>query len=76
MEKEVEAMLFDNLRDMFVFDQNVLSGKVAFFDSDAFSLSRRIHYLCIYSTANDYVHIGDTEAPLLAVIPFEGLSLV
>ena len=36
----------------------------------AFSLARRIHYLYVYSNVSDYVRIGDTQAPLLAVIPF------
>ena len=74
-EKAVEVNLSDNLRDMFVFDQNTFIGKGTFSGSDVFSLSRRIHYLYIYSSVSTFVHIGDTEAPLLAVIPFQKPSL-
>ena len=35
-----------------------------------FSLTRRINHLYIYSNLDKYVRIGDTEAPLLGIIPF------
>ena len=60
----------DTVRDIFAFDQNTYKGSGTFTASDTFSLSRRIHYLYVYSNVSDYIRIGDTEAPLLAVIPF------
>ena len=63
-------MFSDALRDVLAFDQNSYSGKGIFLASDALSLSRRIRYLYVYCNVSDYVRIGDTEAPLLAVIPF------
>ena len=69
--KNDAAVTFSNtLRDIFAFDQNTYKGKGIFKGSDALSLSRRIHYLYVYSNLSDYIHIGDTQAPLLAVIPF------
>ena len=71
IDSNTSAITFsDTLRDIFAFDQNSYSGKGTFSASDVLSLSRRIHYLYVYSNVNDYVRIGDTEAPLLAVIPF------
>ena len=60
----------DSLRDIFAFDQNSYTGKGLFSASGSFSLTRRIHYLYVYSSVSDYIRIGDTEAPLLAIIPF------
>ena len=60
----------DTLRDIFAFDRNTYSGSGTYKASAVLSLTRRIHYLYIYSNMTDYVRIGDTEAPLLAVIPF------
>ena len=76
--KATTVTFSDTLRDIFAFDQNSYTGKGTFVASDKLSLSRRIHYLYVYSNVNDYVRIGDTEAPLLAVIPFnpECLSLL
>lgn len=61
----------DTLRDIFAFDQNRYDKAGSYLASDIFSLTRRIHYLYIYSNVSAYVRIGNTEAPLLAVIPFE-----
>jgi len=71
MESGVKVTLSDILRDIFAFDQNTFTGKGIFSASDVFSLSRRIDYLYIYSSISDYVHIGDTKAPLLAVTPLQ-----
>ena len=60
----------DTLRDIFAFDQNTYSGIGTYKATGIFSLTRRIHYLYVYSSITDYVRIGNTEAPLLAVIPF------
>lgn len=61
----------DALRDIFAFDQNCYDKPGSYLASDIFSLTRRIHYLYIYSNVGAYVRIGNTEAPLLAVIPFD-----
>ena len=69
-DEETSIIFSDTLRDIFAFDQNKYSGNGTFTASDTFSLTRRIHYLYIYSNVSDYVRIGNTKAPLLAVIPF------
>ena len=66
----------DTLRDIFAFDQNTYGGRGTFSASAVFSLSRRINYLYVYCDVNDYVRIGDTEAPLLAVIPFNPIKCI
>ena len=69
--KEKTTVSFsDSLRDILAFDQNSYTGKGTFSGSASFSLTRRIQYLYVYSSVSDYIRIGDTEAPLLAVIPF------
>ena len=60
----------DVVRDILAFDQNRYEGKKKVTASDKVSLTRRINYLYIYSNIGEFVHIGDTEAPLLAIIPF------
>ena len=60
----------DILRDSLAFDKNEYIGKGKFSATGTFSLTRRIDYLYIYSNLGKYVRIGDTEAPLLEVIPF------
>ena len=71
MDSDTATITFsDSLRDILAFDQNTYSGKGIFFASDTLSLSRRIQYLYVYCNVNDYVRIGNTETPLLAVIPF------
>ena len=60
----------DTLRDILAFDKNSYNGAGSYKASGPLSLTRRIHYLYVYSSITDYVRIGDTEAPLLAVIPF------
>ncbi|MEL7196453.1 MAG: hypothetical protein AAFO96_28755 [Bacteroidota bacterium] len=68
---EGTSITFSNtLRDILAFDHNTYRGRKAVIGSGTFSLARRIHYLYVYSSVSDYVRIGDTEAPLLAVIPF------
>lgn len=60
----------DTLRDIFAMDKNTYTGSGTFTATGLFSLTRRIHYLYVYSSITEYVRIGNTEAPLLAVIPF------
>ena len=71
IEDEHVSVTFSNtLRDIFAFDENTYKGRGTYKASGSFSLTRRIHYLYVYSSITDYVRIGNTEAPLLAVIPF------
>ena len=67
---KTRIILSDTLRDILAFPHNEYSGKGVWKGNGAFSLARRIHYLYVYSNVSDYVRIGDTQAPLLAVIPF------
>ena len=69
-EDHVSVTFSNTLRDIFAFDENTYTGKGTYKASGVFSLTRRIHYLYVYSSITDYVRIGNTEAPLLAVIPF------
>lgn len=69
-QEDVRVKFSNTLRDIFAFDENEYKGKGTYSASDEFSLSRRIQFLYIYSNISNYVRIGNTEAPLLAVIPF------
>ena len=69
-DRNVTVHFDDTLRDIFAFDQNDYSGKGIFSASDEFSLARRIKFLYVYSNVGDMVRVGDTEAPLLAMLPF------
>ena len=70
-EENMTVTFSDTLRDIFGFDRNVYKGKGSHAASGSFSLARRISYLYIYSNISKHVRIGDTEAPLLGIIPFE-----
>ncbi|MEL7308396.1 MAG: hypothetical protein AAGK05_11365 [Pseudomonadota bacterium] len=70
-EKDSSIVFSDTLRDIFAFDKNQYDGVGKYRASDALSLTRRIHYLYVYSNISDYVRVGNTEVPLLAVFPFE-----
>ena len=59
----------DTLRDIFAFDKNTYSGKKTYTASGVFSLCRRIQYLYIYTNLTDFIRVGNTESPLLAIIP-------
>lgn len=74
--KFVTVTLDNDLRDILAFDKNTYRGPGTFKASGILSLSRRIHYLYVYSNINKYIRIGDTEAPLLAVLPFDGSTCV
>lgn len=65
------TVIFSNaLRDIFAFEKNIYSGPITYIASGAFSLTRCIQYLYIYSNLGSNVRIGNTEAPLLAIVPF------
>ena len=65
------SITFDvNLRDILGFDKTFYRGKGEFASSAPISLIRRIQYFYIYSDMCDMVRVGDTQAPLLAVLPY------
>ena len=67
-DKTVE--MSDDVRDILGFDRNIYNSKGSHLSEGSLSLTRRINYLYIYSNIGQLVRIGDTEAPLLAVLPF------
>ena len=69
-DEHIEIEFTNDLRDIFAFDKNSYKGKGVFTATGSFSLTRRIQYLYVYSNVSDTIHIGNTQAPLLAVIPF------
>lgn len=71
---ETSVTFTDTLRDIFAFDKKQYSGIGNYRASDVLSLTRRIHFLYVYSNISNYVRVGNTEAPLLAVVPFEPSS--
>ena len=66
----VKVRLDNDLRDILAFTSNEYKGKGKVIASDVFSLIRRIHYLYVYSNISDLLRVGDTQAPLLAILPF------
>ena len=68
--KEIGIKLSDDVRDILALDHNIYYGPGTFKAGGPISLTRRINYLYVYSNIGEMIHIGDTEAPLLAVIPY------
>ena len=66
----VKLRLSNDVRDILAFDQNVFAHKGEYIASGVISLTRRINYMYIYSNIGELVRIGDTEAPLLAVLVY------
>ena len=62
----------DDLRDILAFDKNKYTGSKTFTASGTFSLTRRIHYIYVYCNINELIRIGDTQAPLIAILPYDG----
>ena len=69
--KFVTVKFDDDLRDILAFDKKEYRGSASYTASDTLSLTRRIHYLYVYSNINQLIRIGDTQAPLLAILPFD-----
>ena len=67
---KLTVMLDENLQDIFALSKSSYKGSGSFTANAPFSLTRNIQYLFIYSNVGEYIHVGDTEAPLLAIIPF------
>ena len=68
--KNLKVILDNNLHDIFGFDDNVFNGSKTYTAGRTFSLTRCIQFFYIYSNISDFVRIGNTESPLLAVVPF------
>ena len=69
-DENLKVTFSNDLRDILGFDQNVYTKSGSYLASVAISMNRHINYFYIYSNIGDNIRIGDTEAPLLAVIPF------
>ena len=68
--KGITLRLSKDVSDIFAFDKTVFAEKGVYRATGAVSLNRRINYFYIYSNIGEFVRIGDTEAPLLAVTAF------
>ena len=76
LNKSVTVKFDDDLRDILAFDRNEYKGLNTFTASGAFSLTRQIHYLYVYCNINQLIRIGDTQAPLIAILPYDGSTCV
>ena len=66
-----QTIIFDdNLQDILAFSKSIYKGIGTFVADAMFSLTRCIQYLYVYSNVGEYIHVGDTKAPLIAIIPF------
>ena len=68
--RKVVVTLDNTLRDILGFDQNRFESGSVVQSRDGISLSRRINYFQIYSNITKNVRVGDVEAQLLTMIPF------
>ena len=65
------AVEFDaDVQDILGLDKMRYEGRNTFTASAKLSLTRRINYLYVYSNISAMIRIGDTESPLLTVVPF------
>ena len=69
-DENLKLTFSNDLRDILGFDQNVYTKSDSHLASATIAMNRHINYFYIYSNIGDNIRIGDTEAPLLAVIPF------
>lgn len=70
MDDNLKVTFSNDLRDILGFDHNVYEKSDTYLASDEISMNRHINYFYIYSNIGENIRIGNTEAPLLAVIPF------
>lgn len=68
--KDIQVTMDDTLMDILGFDQNTFISNSITKASAPMSLTRRINYFQIYSNVGIDMRIGDVEAPLLTMIPF------
>ena len=71
--ESISLELDDVVKDVLGLPSNMLKSGTHEGD-DKVSLTRHIDYFYIYSNITEYVRIGDTAAPLLAVVPFNQKS--
>lgn len=64
----------DDVRDILGFQRNIYKGKGQYLSNSTISLTRSINFLYIYSNVGSLVRVGDTEAAVLAVLPFNPKS--
>lgn len=68
-------LTFDkDVQDILAFDRQTYVGKCDATAADTISLTRRIDYFYVYSNIGEFVHIGNTEAPLLCVFPYNAAA--
>ena len=65
------TVIFDDaLSDILAFDKDSFTGPISYTGTAPMSLTRCIQSLYIYSNIGSNVRVGNTEAPLLAIVPF------
>ena len=69
-QNNLKVILDATLRDILAFDKDTFIGPVEYTGTGALSLTRCIQYLYIYSNIASNVRVGNTESPLLAIVPF------
>ena len=76
--EKVDVTFSQVLCECLGFEKLTYSGKGTFQATSPFSLNRLVKYLYIYSNLGQYCKVGDTEAPILTVVPFnsEGCETV
>ena len=68
--KDITLTMDNTLRDILGFDENTFKSGTVVQATAKISLTRRINYFQIYSNIGVNVRVGDTQAPLLSMIPF------
>ena len=67
---KLTLVMDNNLRDIFGFGKAAFSGSATYTADGVMSLTRCIQYLYVYSNVASNVRVGNTESPLLAIVPF------
>ena len=70
IQRDVEVSMENTLRDILGFDENHLKRYTGNRASAKLSLTRRINYFQVYSNIGVNIRVGDTQAPLLTMIPY------
>ena len=68
--KNIVVEIDKTLRDILAFDQTKFESGKLVRAKDKTSLYRRINYIGVYSNITVNVRVGDVEAPLLAMFPY------
>ena len=67
---DIRLTLSKDVQDILAFNQQTFTSPCSVTASGSISLTRRIDFFYVYSNIGEFVHIGDTEAPLLCVFPY------